>query len=174
MRLSLSTSSSTIVPDDSNDGYGDEHSSESILYPSLIALTNPSGIYPSLVEEEEEETEVTTTTTTTTTSNKSKKTRRTYATPTGSPVKPSSLSMSSASIPPSPIGRRAIEAPAPPAPPTPRSNVAVPSSSRATSELPMLHPVPSPQDIKRPVRGQHVQGYYVVWEGRECGIFYSW
>jgi hypothetical protein len=37
-----------------------------------------------------------------------------------------------------------------------------------------LHPVPHPDEIVRPARGQHIQGFYVVFRGRQCGIFYTW
>jgi hypothetical protein len=38
----------------------------------------------------------------------------------------------------------------------------------------VLHPVPHPDEICGPKPSQFIQGYYVVFCGRECGIFYTW
>ena len=37
-----------------------------------------------------------------------------------------------------------------------------------------VHPVPRPEDLQGPREGQHIQGFYLVTIGRECGIFFSW
>jgi hypothetical protein len=37
-----------------------------------------------------------------------------------------------------------------------------------------FHHVPHPEEIILPAPGQYIQGYYVVFWGRECGIFYTW
>ncbi|KIM78405.1 hypothetical protein PILCRDRAFT_11121 [Piloderma croceum F 1598] len=39
-----------------------------------------------------------------------------------------------------------------------------------------IHPVPSPEVLasREPREGQHVQGFYLVTKGQECGIFFSW
>lgn len=50
------------------------------------------------------------------------------------------------------------------------------SSSKPVGVRPVrtVHPVPHPDEVRRPAPGEHVQGYYVVFRGRECGIFYTW
>jgi hypothetical protein len=50
-------------------------------------------------------------------------------------------------------------------PPRPTGNVLI---------FKTVHPVPHPDEICRPRSGQFIQGYYVVFRGRECGIYYSW
>jgi len=39
-----------------------------------------------------------------------------------------------------------------------------------------IHPVPSPEVLAswEPREGQHIQGFYLVTKGQECGIFFSW
>ena len=37
-----------------------------------------------------------------------------------------------------------------------------------------VHPVPMPENLQQPKEGQHIQGYYLVTVGRECGIFFTW
>jgi hypothetical protein len=50
---------------------------------------------------------------------------------------------------------------------------------RAKPSLPVvtgIHPVPSPEALasQKPREGQHIQGFYLVTTGQECGIFFSW
>lgn len=61
------------------------------------------------------------------------------------------------------------------------SNIQSPPSSSTPSHYnnlvpctPSFHPVPKPEDLRRPADGETVDGYYVITLGRECGIFFEW
>jgi hypothetical protein len=62
-----------------------------------------------------------------------------------------------------------------PAPPAPSSR-SLAARSQAHRPVPsiMVHPFPHPDEIVRPAAGLHIQGYYVVFHGRQCGIYYNW
>jgi hypothetical protein len=124
------------------------------------------------------------------------KTRRVYVTPSPSPTKaskvrslplsrshPTESRPSKTSAPPSYTGSvRSSPSSSPPplwlVPTAPAAPIA-PASAASPRPSPagtykMVHPVPHPDEIIRPMAGQHIQGYYVVFRGRERGIFYSW
>ena len=110
-------------------------------------LINPSDIFPVLIKEEEE----------TETTIRSKKILHTYATPTGSPIKSNSSpvkTFSSTPLPPT-TNLWVIVVPSPSVSST-HSN-SQPSSSNIISALPMLHPISSPQEIKKDHHLSHHQ-----------------
>ena len=105
-----------------------------------------------------------------TTASLSKKTSASQTPPPPSYTVPS-LSLSSSPSPsPSPPPLQTIS-------PVPSPLVparATPSRPAPVGTYRMAHPVPHPDEIIPPAPGQYIHGYYVVFRGRECGIFYNW
>lgn len=138
-----------------------------------------------------EETETTTTTVVT-------RTRRVYITPSPSPEKPSAVKSPSLMIKTSSSEKSVMYHPSytpfsspfsPPSPqprvsrhtdppPLSRSQLSQPQVSlpQAPPQVPVVtvHPIPHPDEIVRPRPKLYIQGFYVVFLGRECGIFYCW
>lgn len=105
--------------------------------------------------------------------------------PTKAGHPPSSLSISNSAFPApySHVSRpdvpRSCEPQAHPAavvlhPVTPPPPVAHCPLNQAEGPLLTVHPVPHPEELILPGRGQYIQGFYVVFCGRECGIYFNW